>query len=179
MEQTTFENSDGDAIVFHDVRFPLASGITPKEITARLKTVPALRQENAKFWNWLGDIPKGRLKAGKSGNLAWDTSMEDGARVVGNVELKGRFLHLSTNSAARAEKGTALMQGALNDLVEKPLTEIRTVEQMMAERPVHKDTARPELPPEIATKVVHEFWTSSIAKPSIVITHALVRGKNP
>lgn len=50
------------------------------------------------------------------------------------------------------------MQGALNDLVGRPLTEIRTVEQMMAERPVRdKHTAGPELPPEIATKVVHEF----------------------
>jgi len=153
MEQTTFENGDGDAIVFHDVHFPLASGITQKDLAARLMTVPALRQEKAKFWNWLGDIPKGRLKASKSGNLAWDTTMEDGARVFGNVEMKGRILHLSTNSAARAEKGTALMQGVLNDLVGRPLTEIRTIEQMMAERPVHKDTAGPELPPEIATKV--------------------------
>lgn len=158
MEQTTFENGDGDAIVFHDVRFPLVPGITQKEITAQLKTVPALRQENAKFWNWLGDIPKGRLKAGKSGNLAWDTTMEDGARVLGNVEMKGRTLHLLTNSAARAEKGMVLIQGALNDLVGRPLTEIRTVEQMMAERPAsNKDTAGSELPPEIATKVVHEF----------------------
>lgn len=78
MQQTTSENSDGDAIFFHDVRFPLASGITQKEITAQLKTVPALRQENAKFWNWLGDIPKGRPKAGKSGyshgTLRWRTA---------------------------------------------------------------------------------------------------------
>lgn len=157
MEQASFENGDGDAIVFHDVHFPLASGVTQKDIAARLKKVPALRQENAKFWNWLGDIPKGRLKAGKPRNLAWDTAMEDGTRVLGNVEMKGRTLHLSTNSADRAEKGTALMQGALNDLIGKPLTEIRTVEQMIAERPAHKGTAGPELPPEIATKVVHEF----------------------
>ncbi|WP_245439613.1 hypothetical protein [Aminobacter sp. MSH1] len=152
MEKTTFENGDGDAIVFHDVRFPLASGITQKEITAHLKTVPALRQENAKFWNWLGDVPKGGSN-GKSRNLGWDTTMEDGARVLGNVEMKGRTLHLSTNSSARAEKGTALIQGALNDLVGRPLTEIRT-----ASKPVREEyTAGPELSPEIATKVVHEF----------------------
>lgn len=158
MERTTFENGDGDAIVFHDVRFQLAPGITQKDIAAQLVTVPALRQENAKFWNWIGDIPKGRLKAGKSGSLAWDTTMEDGARVLGNVEMKGRTLHLSTNSAARAKTGTALMQGVLNDLVGRPLTEIRTVEQMMAESPANsKDTAGPQLPPEIATKVVHKF----------------------
>ncbi|WP_143748522.1 hypothetical protein [Mesorhizobium carmichaelinearum] len=102
--------------------------------------------------------PEGKAKAGKSGNLAWDTTMEDGARVLGNVEVKGRTLHLLTNSAARAEKGRALIQGALNDLVGRPLTEIRTVKQMIAERPARdKDTAGPELPPEIATKVVHEF----------------------
>ncbi|WP_287176817.1 hypothetical protein [Mesorhizobium sp.] len=84
--------------------------------------------------------------------------MNNGLRVLGNVELKGGFLCLSANSAERAEKGTALIQRALGDLVRTPLTEIRTIQQMMAERPA-KDGRTPssEMPPELAEQVVHEY----------------------
>jgi hypothetical protein len=157
MDQPAIENADGDEIVFHHVRFPLAPGVAQKDIAVRLETIKGLQRENARFWNWLGDIPK-RQKASKSATLALDVTMENGARVLGNVELKGRALHLSTNSTARAERGTALMQEALGDLVRTPLTEIRTVDQMMAERPIRDSSARgSQLPPEIATKAVHEF----------------------
>ncbi|WP_352729706.1 hypothetical protein [Mesorhizobium sp. M0276] len=39
MERPTLRNSDGDDIVFHDVRFPLASGVAPEEIASRLNTI--------------------------------------------------------------------------------------------------------------------------------------------
>lgn len=142
MEDAIFENGDGDEIIFHDVRFPLISGVTQKDIAARLNTIKGLWQENPKFWNWLADKPNGVLTAGKAGNLAWDTTMEDGARILGNIELKGRTLHLSTNSVVRAQKGTVLVQAALGDLTKAPLTEIRTVDQMMAERPARDESAR-------------------------------------
>ena len=62
------------------------------------------------------------------------------------------------NSAARAEKGTDLIRQALGDLVGTPLTEIRTVEQMMAERPPREGgEAASDVPPEIAEQVVHQF----------------------
>jgi hypothetical protein len=158
MQDAIFENGDGDEIIFHDIRFPLISGVTQKDIAARLNTIKGLRQENPKFWNWLADKPNGVLKAGKAGNFAWDTTMEDGARVLGNIELKGRTLHLSTNSVVRAQKGTVLVQAALGDLTKAPLTEIRTVDQMMAERPARDESARgQELPPEVAKQVVHDL----------------------
>lgn len=158
MEQATVENSDGDEIVFHDVRFPLVSGATQKANAMRLHKIPGLRQENAKFWNWLGNMPEKTSKAGKTDALILDTSMDDGACVLGNVELKGRALHLSANSAVRAEKGRKLLQDALHDLIGTPLTEIRTVNQMMAERqPSIDGDPGSELPPEIATQLVHEF----------------------
>lgn len=152
------QNSDGDDLMFHDVRFPLASGVTQKDIAARVNALPGMSQENAKFWNWLEDKPKNRGKAKQADGLSFDATMDNGLRVLGNVELKGRFLHLSANSDARAEKGTALVRHALDDLVRAPLTKIRTVEQMMAERPPRERREAPsDIPPEIAEQVVHEF----------------------
>ena len=71
----------------------------------------------------------------------WNVTMEDGAVVLGNVELKERTLSLSVNSAARAERGKAMLSATLTDLVGSPLTEIQTVEQMKAApRPTKKRT---------------------------------------
>ncbi|HEV2896371.1 MAG TPA: hypothetical protein VGX71_00765, partial [Pseudaminobacter sp.] len=74
------------------------------------------------------------------------------------MELKGRFLHLSANSSARAEIGTALIRHALGDLLRAPLTEIRTVEQMMADRSDKDGEAlSSDVPPDIAEQLVHQF----------------------
>ncbi|TIO81682.1 MAG: hypothetical protein E5X74_27990 [Mesorhizobium sp.] len=152
------QNSDGDDLMFHDIRFPLATGVTQKDIAAQVNANPGMAQENVKFWNWLEDKPKGREKAKHADALSFDATMDKGLRVLGNVELKGRFLHLSTNSAARAEKGAALIRQALGDIVGTPLTEIRTIEQMMAERPPReRGEAASNVPPEIAEQVVHQF----------------------
>lgn len=156
MDMPPLQNADGDDLVFHDVRFPLASGTTQKDIAARVNTIPGMSQENAKFWNWLEEKPKSKGK--KNTGVSLDTTMENGLRVLGNVELKGRFLHLATNSAARADKGMALIQQTLGDLARPPLTEIRTVEQMMAERPAQDQTeATSDIPPEIAEQIVHQY----------------------
>lgn len=82
--------------MFHEARFPLAAGVTQKEIGAGLESLKALRRENAKFWNWLGGPPRKRPRADKDTNaVAWEVTMEDGATVLGNVELRGRCLVLS------------------------------------------------------------------------------------
>jgi hypothetical protein len=152
----SLQNSDGDELVFHDVRFPVASGATQKDIAARVNAIPGMSQEHARFWNWLEEKPKGTAK--KAGALSFDTTMDSGLPVLGNVELKGRFLHLTTNSVERAEKGTVLIQQTLGDFVRTPLTEIRTVEQMMAEHSSQdQEDAISDIPPEIAEQVVHQF----------------------
>lgn len=158
MRLPPMQNSDGDDLMFHDVRFHLTTGVTQKDIAARVNVIPGMSQENVKFWNWLEDKPKSRGKAKQADGLSFDAIMDSGLRVLGNVELKGRFLHLSTNSEMRAEKGTDLIRQALGDLVRVPLTEIRTVEQMMAERSSRlRGEAASDVPPEIAEQVVHEF----------------------
>ncbi|UVK45414.1 hypothetical protein BPNPMPFG_000947 [Mesorhizobium sp. AR07] len=158
MGRPLLQNSDGDDIVFHDVRFPLASGVAQRDIAARLNSIPGMVQENAKFWNWMEEVPQGSDKPKTAEATTLDTLMDSGWRVIGNAELKDRLLHLSANSAARAKNGTDLIRQALGDLVRTPLTEIRTVEQMMAERPgKHTQTPSSSIPPEIAEETIHEF----------------------
>ncbi|MVA27587.1 hypothetical protein V6582_01745 (plasmid) [Agrobacterium vitis] len=152
----SMQNADGEELIFYDVRFPLASGVTQKDVAARVSNIPGVEQEDVKFWNWLEQKPK--HGAGKRARPSSDATMDNGARVLGNIELKGKFLHLSTNSAERAQMGTILIQQAVGDLVRVPLTEIRTVEQMMAERPTNKEEdPASEIPPEIAEHVIHQF----------------------
>ena len=161
LERTTglpsLQNSDGDDLMFHDVMFPLAKGVTQKDVAARVNAIPAMARENAKFWNWLEDSP-GEKENDKPAALRFDTIMDSGQRVLGNVELKGRFLRLSTNSSARADKGAMLLSQALGDRVGAPLTEIRTPEQMIAEqRRRGPEDADADIPPEIARQVAHQF----------------------
>lgn len=121
-----------------------------------MSNIPSMSRENAEFWNWLEQKPK--HDARKRNAPSFDTTMDNGARVLGNIELNGKFLHLATNSAERAQDGTTLIQQALDDLVRAPLTETRSVEQMMAERPAReKEDPASEIPPKIAEQVVHQF----------------------
>ncbi len=89
MDMPRLQNADGDDLVFHDVRFPLASGTTQKDIAPRVNSIPGMSQESAKFWNWLEDPPQSKNK--KNAGLSLDTTMDSGLRVLGNVELKSRF----------------------------------------------------------------------------------------
>ena len=78
--------------------------------------------------------------------------------MLGNIELKDRAVVLSVSSAARAERGRALLSNALAGLVAAPLTEIRTVEQMRAAAP--RDgvpTTAPPIPPEVQAELVHDM----------------------
>ncbi|MFW8642799.1 hypothetical protein ACOJBO_08530 [Rhizobium beringeri] len=76
MRLPSMQNADGEELVFHDVRFPLASGVTQKDIAARVSNIPGMVQENAKFWNWLEQKPKhgARKRTGPS----FETTMDNG-----------------------------------------------------------------------------------------------------
>ena len=59
---------------------------------------------------------------------------EDGSVVLGNRAEERTLVLSCSNSATRAERGRAMLQGALGGLVGAPLTKIETVEQIMAAR---------------------------------------------
>ncbi len=89
-----------------------------------------------------------------------DTQME-GDTVLGSLELKGKSLLVTVNSAARAAKVEALVTKAAGTLLKRPLTTIRTVEQMMAEESseLPKEGAD-EIPPQIAQQITQDYLTS-------------------
>lgn len=148
-------NSDGDDIVFHEVRFPLETGITENDIAERFAGIADLRQENPTFWNWLGRPPaKGTAKPGHPDALVAGVTMEDGTPVLGNLEVKGRFLVLMVNSAQRAQKGGEMVENILGNMVRTPLTSIQTVEQLKAAHQGRRSSAD-DIPPEVATPLVH------------------------
>lgn len=149
----TLHNSDGEEVVFHRVRFPLARGATQALIGEQLDAVPAMQRESGHFWNWLGSKPVavGRV----TGRPVWGVTMDDGTPVLGNVELKGRALFLAVTSAERAGRGIGLLTDLLGDLVGTPLTEIETIEQAMAARRETPREPEPAIAPEIATPLVH------------------------
>ena len=82
--------------------------------------------------------------------------LDDGAIVLGNVELKGRRLSLMVNSEARAIRGLALLEAALAGLVRSPLTERTDLDQMLAEQRGAPALAS-GLPPEEERAVLQQF----------------------
>lgn len=157
LSRPTLHNSDGDEVVFHEVRFPLAPQTTLNELGERLTAISSLHRENETFWNWLDEPMSARpSKPGDDAEnvLDWNVTMEDGRTVLGNIEIKERFLTVNVNSAARAERAIAMLRATLGGLVAAPLTQIQTVEQMMTQQQ-NRPRAASEVPPEIQTKLVH------------------------
>jgi hypothetical protein len=154
LAQPQFTNSDGDDVLFHDLRYPLASGVTQKAVAERLDRVKGFVPEGQKFWNWLAGRKARGGKAG--GGIMLDTQME-GATVLGSVELKGKTLLVTVNSAERAAKVQTLIGATAGDLLRAPLTTIRTVDQMRADQ--RRDGPREaadEIPPEIARQLMSD-----------------------
>jgi len=151
-------NSDGEDILFHRLVFPLAKGVTQKQVAARFNAQPALSPASAKFWNWLGDKRDKSKQAMKRDAQVLTSTMEDGSIILGNVEMAGRFLTVEVNSAKRAEHAQRLFIPLLGELVQAPLTEIRTVAQMMAEQERERDSAAvPEIPLAEMQRIVGEM----------------------
>ena len=156
LSRPTVHNSDGDEVIFHELRFPLAPKATPEEVAECLTAISSLRRENGTFWNWLAEPSRQRPTPGEEAEdaLAWNVTMDDGRTVLGNVELTENAVVVSVNSMARAERVTALLRTALGGLVAAPLTQIQRIEQMLAEQ---QDRPRPasDIPLEIQTKLIH------------------------
>ncbi|MBT0667438.1 DUF2384 domain-containing protein [Novosphingobium profundi] len=151
-------NSDGDDILFHRLVFPLPKGVTQKQIAARFQTLPTLSPASAKFWNWLEDKRVKSRRSVQPGGQVLASTMDDGSTILGNAELAGRFLTIEINSAERAQRARDFFIPLLGDLVQAPLTEIRTVAQMMAEQRQERDeAAEPEIPAAEMQRIVRDM----------------------
>lgn len=153
----TLVNSEGDEVVFHTVNFRLAPDATADEVERRLNALDQLQQETPVFWNWLDKNPPQRARPKDQTALMWNVTMDDGALVLGNIEMRGRIVALSVSSAGRAERGSAFLAEALGGLVARPLTEIQTIEQMRAASPPRHDPPETPIPLEIQAELVHDM----------------------
>ncbi|MGY6709018.1 MAG: hypothetical protein ACXIVF_11890 [Rhizobiaceae bacterium] len=152
-------NRDGEEIdEFYDIRFRLAKGVRQKDIIAILTTMPALEPASSRFWNWLDlDRAATPARAKEQGTLAWDVAMEDGVPVLGNLELQGRELILSVNSASRAENGTTLLLAALGAHVGEPDTSVRSLEDLLDMEEGIGPAPRPAISPQEEQRLVHDM----------------------
>ncbi|PYD78885.1 hypothetical protein CFR80_15855 [Komagataeibacter oboediens] len=122
----------------------------------------ALRAESRSFWNWLKEPMSDPVrKAGRDENGRFlRTEMDDGAIVLGTLDLKGRQLRLQVNSKERAERGRAMLQVGLGDLVRAPLTQIMTPAQAMEDRgttPGREVSPELQIPPEEEARIIGQM----------------------
>jgi len=149
-------NSEGDEVVFHTVTFPLAAEATARDVEPSLQHLGELRQETPTFWNWLS-APPSRRPTSTDKAIFWNVTLDDGSIVLGNVELQESAVVLSVNSAARTERGSAMLSKALAGLVAPPLTERQTVEQMKAAPQGDAKASAPPIPPEVQADLIHDM----------------------
>lgn len=158
-------NVDGDDIVFHRIVFPLAKGVIGKSVSRRLNAAQWLDPASDSFWNWLAPAVRGKKPPAAKGKQTFATTMDDGTPVFANVELTGRKLIVEVNSAARAERAIVQMREWMGDSLGAPMTEIRTLAQVMAD-----DAARAsqhealDIPPHEMERIVHDMLTREYAK---------------
>ena len=161
------QNTDGEPLEFVTVHFPLVAKAKPAAVRAALDSIPSLRKENDAFWNWIGEKPTRSKRTKRAATViqTFGTTMDDGALVLGNVEVTAKAVTLSVNSEARAVRGRAMLEPVLAGLVREPLIERETVSQMMSSA---KDrAARPDanrLPLDEERRVVHEGLTDHYRK---------------
>jgi hypothetical protein len=127
-------NTDGDDVVFITVRYPLRPEVSADRIREALGVIPALHAQSATFWNWIGSSERSGKKKQADTRLMI-TTLDDGSVVLGTLELKQDLLVFEANSKQRAERGRALIEPPLGELVGEPLIEARTVSELMASPP--------------------------------------------
>jgi hypothetical protein len=130
-------NTDGDELVITTVRYPLKAEVSADAVRRALAAIPALRAESKTFWNWIGSQKRSGTR--RAGNHTFiTTTLDDGSLVLGTLELKDNMLVLEANSHQRAERGRALIEPAIGELVGEPLIEAKTAAELMTSRAANK-----------------------------------------
>ena len=158
----TMVNTDGEEIVFCTTHYPLAATATREGVHSRLCDVPVLREASETVWNWVetsltSPRPRGTRAARRSDirpGPFYQVTLNDGATVLGTIELVEDAVVLTTNSSARTERGKALLTSALGRLVHRPLTKIETLEQVMASHQPCTVDPSAEIPPDVQAELV-------------------------
>ena len=148
-------NSDNEAVVFSEVRFPVAGG--EAKVAAVLDGIEAFEREEGgeARWAWLSPgSPFDRMDGDREDPPV--TEEEDTIRMtsLGGIELGNCALILTVNSQERAERGRDLLASRLGDLVGSPLISHQDPAQAMAQYTGQAEDA-PGIPPEEAARIIH------------------------
>jgi hypothetical protein len=152
-------NAEGDELVLCQVRYPLAAGTTADDIEAALEAYPEFRRASATSWNWVSlgkPVATSDAEEQSQQSLRFETRREDGALVLGNVELEDKALVLAVNSRQRSDRGRATLSEILGRRIGQPSVKTESVEQVMASR----DTSMPQqldIPEEERCAIVHDY----------------------
>jgi len=152
-------NAEGDELVRCEVRYPLAAGTTANDIDAALEAYPEFRRASATSWSWVGLAkPVAASDAGEQSqqSLTLETWQEDGALVLGNVELEDKALVLAVNSRRRSDRGCATLSEILGRRIGQPSVKTESVEQVMASRGASMPK-QPEIPEEERCAIIHDY----------------------
>src|SRR6516162_133289 len=150
-------NTDGEEIVFSQVRFPIVGDVA--KIAATLDGIDRFERDDAGElrWSWHGPgSPSQRMSRNRQEGLTFGSADEGGRTSLGSAEIVGDALTLSTNSRERAERGRDLLASQLGELVGRALTSHQDLQKMLEEHP--KSTpSEPDLPPEVAEQAIHSY----------------------
>jgi hypothetical protein len=150
-------NADGDELIMCEVSYPLVAGTTADDIQECLETCSEFRPTSASSWSWISlEKPTASGDADAPETLTFETWEEDGALVLGSMDLKDGVLVLAANSPNRADTGRALLSEILEGLVGQPSVKTESVEQMMAsDRATMPDQL--DIPEEDRCAVIHDY----------------------
>jgi hypothetical protein len=91
------------------------------------------RESKSDCWSWRRqDSEQGGKRP--EGGMSLASCDETGALVLGHMELRGKWLVLEVNSAARAERGKQMLMKLLGGLVATPVTETQSVQSALEEQ---------------------------------------------
>jgi hypothetical protein len=118
-------------------------------------------------WEWLGtpDLPGEPQNSGATGYHLQMIDPNIGKYLLATVRLEKTALKLSTNSAARMKRATALLEGALGEQIGAGLTSMTPLQEALrqvGERQSIEDRDGDgdgdEIPPEVAASIANQFF---------------------
>ncbi|MBB5049178.1 hypothetical protein HNR60_003952 [Rhodopseudomonas rhenobacensis] len=174
-------NSEGDELVLCEVSYPLAADTTSDDIRAALQTRPDFHSTSPTSWSWVeqGKPAAARLADGEAEgrSLSFETWLDDGALVLGNIRVEEQSVVLNANSRQRCDRGCALLSDILGPRVGQPTVKAESIEQIMASH----DGAMPDpldIPEEQQRAIIHDYMDRHY-RDALDLPVAMLGGRTP
>lgn len=128
-------NDDGDELAMSTTLYPLRPEVPRGDIVAALNRLESLTPGgSSETWSWIGESRRAQARS----------RPEDDKISLGSLELTDDSLWLSTNSPARMKRLRALVEPAIAGLVGAPFSEVKSIDEVLAEPPTEPPQTRLE-----------------------------------